>query len=38
MEYAGFESPLSDEQLKELGRFVVNCGFVAPFVGGGSLK
>ena len=27
MEHAAFESPLSDEQLKELGRLVVNAGF-----------
>jgi len=28
MEHAAFESPLSDEHLKELGRLVINCGFV----------
>lgn len=28
MESAAFESPLTDEMLKELGRLVVNCGFV----------
>jgi hypothetical protein len=33
MELAGFESPLSDDQLMELGRFVVNCGFVEFLVG-----
>jgi hypothetical protein len=33
VEYSGFESPLSDEQLKELGRFVVNCGFVEFLLG-----
>jgi hypothetical protein len=33
MEHAGFESPLSDEQLKELGRLVVNCGFVEFLAG-----
>jgi hypothetical protein len=33
MEHASFESPLSDEQLKELGRLVVNCGFVEFLVG-----
>jgi len=33
MEYASFESPLSDEQLRELGRLVVNCGFVEFLVG-----
>jgi hypothetical protein len=27
MEHAAFESPLSDEQLRELGRLVINCGF-----------
>ena len=27
MEHAAFESPLSDEELKELGRLVVNTGF-----------
>lgn len=27
MEHAAFESPLSDEQLEELGRLVVNAGF-----------
>lgn len=33
MEHAAFESPLSDEQLKELGRLVVNCGFVEFLLG-----
>jgi len=27
MEHAAFEQPLTDEQLRELGRLVVNCGF-----------
>jgi hypothetical protein len=33
MEHAAFESPLSDDQLKELGRLVVNCGFVEFLLG-----
>lgn len=33
MEHAAFESPLSAEQLKELGRLVVNCGFVEFLLG-----
>jgi hypothetical protein len=33
MEHAAFESPLSDEELKELGRLVVNCGFVEFLLG-----
>jgi hypothetical protein len=33
MEHAAFESPLSDEQLKELGRLVVNCGFAEFLLG-----
>jgi hypothetical protein len=33
MEYACYESPLSDEQLKELGRLVVNFGFVEFHLG-----
>ena len=33
MEHAAFESPLSDEHLKELGRLVVNCGFVEFLLG-----
>lgn len=27
MKHAAFEQPLTDEQLRELGRLVVNCGF-----------
>ena len=33
MEHAAFEPPLSDEQLKELGRLVINFGFVEFLVG-----
>src|ERR1700730_841253 len=33
MEHAAFESPLSDEQLRELGRLIVNCGFVEFLLG-----
>ena len=33
MENAAFESPLSDEELMELGRLVVNCGFVEFLLG-----
>lgn len=33
MEHAAFETPLSDDQLKELGRLVVNCGFVEFLLG-----
>jgi hypothetical protein len=33
MEHASYESPLSDEQLKELGRLVVNFGFVEFHLG-----
>ena len=33
MEQAAFESPLTDEQLKELGRLVGNCGFVEFLIG-----
>jgi len=33
MEHAAFKSPLSDEQLKELGRLVINCGFVEFLIG-----
>jgi hypothetical protein len=33
MERASFEPPLSDDQLKELGRLVVNCGFVEFLLG-----
>ena len=33
MEHAAFESPLSEEQLKDLGRLVVNCGFVEFLMG-----
>jgi hypothetical protein len=33
IEHAAFESPLSDEQLAELGRLVVNCGFAEFLVG-----
>ena len=33
MEHAAFETPLSDEELKELGRLVINCGFTEFLVG-----
>src|SRR5579859_1784432 len=33
MEHAAFASPLSDEELKELGRLVVNCGVVEFVIG-----
>jgi hypothetical protein len=33
MEQAAFESPLSDDELRELGRLVINCGFVEFLVG-----
>jgi hypothetical protein len=33
MELAAYQSPLSDEQLKELGRLVVNCGFAEFLLG-----
>lgn len=33
MERASFEPPLSDDELKELGRLVVNCGFVEFLLG-----
>jgi hypothetical protein len=33
MEHAAVESPLTDEQLKELGRLVVDCGFAEFILG-----
>ena len=32
LEHAAFESPLSDEHLRELGRLVINCGFVGSLL------